>query len=214
MHSGTFLLFLQFPFLLLSLQSLPFFVSFFFLFSLFSLLFLPILPFFLHSVPFFSSFSLLLCFHFHSAPTNSPFVCRTVSWLFNESHIFHVDGKSGSNSRVYEIPRRYTPLCFATRVLSNLLSARHTFRVLVISPKIRSNTSAGTICRLPLRSNSCKQQTASSPSENHVREPTFSRNSSSPRLTTPDTSTDRKAGCERDRTRKKKKKERRKDGRR
>lgn len=111
----------------------------FFLFPLFSLLFLPILPFFLHSVPFFSSFSLLLCFHFHSVPTNSPFVRRTVAWLFNESHIFHVGGKSSSNSKVYEIPGRYILLCFATRVLSNLLSARHTFRVLVTSSKIRNS---------------------------------------------------------------------------
>lgn len=104
-------------------------------------------------------------------------------------------------------------LFFASQLASFLICSprviRSAFSLLLqrfATPFIRSNTSAGTIRRLPLRSNSCKQQTASSPSENHVREPTFLRNSLSPRLTTPDTSTDRKAGCERDRTRKKEEK--------
>lgn len=113
-------------------------------------------------------------------------------------HIFHVGGKSGSNSKVYEIPRRYT-LCFATRVLSNLLPVYTTVsyvpRSRYFSKDSQLPSSDRTICHLPFRSNLFKQQTASSPSENHVRGPTFLRNSLSPRLTTPDTSTDREAGC-------------------
>lgn len=150
MHSVTFPFFLQFPFLLLSLQSLPFFVSFFFSFLLlfspfFPLLFLPILPYFLHSVPFFSSSSLLFCFHSHSVPTNSPFVCRTVPRLFNESH---------TNCTFFMLAVRATltakftkyqdDILFASQLASFLICCPrtppcHTFHVLVISPKIRNS---------------------------------------------------------------------------
>lgn len=194
MHCGTFPFFLQFPFLLLSLQSLPFFVSFLFPFSPFSLLFLPILPFFLHSVPFFSFFYLLLCFHFHSVPTNSPFVCRTIPWLFNESHtnstFFMFAVRAALTAK---FTKHQDDILFASQLASFLICSSRTppchtrsvfslFLQRFATPLIRSNTSAGTICHSPLRSNSFKQQTASSPSENHIHKPTFLRNSLSPRI--------------------------------
>lgn len=180
----------------------PFPLSSFFLFFLSSYI----------QFPFFSFFSLLLCFHFHSVPTNSPYSCAVRYPGYSTRAAFFMlavraaltakFSKCQDDILLFASQLASFPIC-SPRVIRSAFSL---FLRRFATPFIGWNTSAGTICRLPLRSNSCKQQTVSSSSENHVREPTFLRNSLSPRLTTPDTSTDRETGCERDRTRKRKKK--------
>lgn len=212
MHSGTFPFFLQFPFLLLSLRSLPFFVSFLFSFLPFPSplssysSFLPTFSslFFLSSLFSFASTSTLCPLIRHSCAVRYPGYSTRAAFfmLAVRAALTAKFSKCQDDILLFASQLASFPIC-SPRVVRSAFSL---FLQRFATPFIGWNTSAGTICRLPLRSNSCKQQTVSSPSENHVREPTFLRNSLSPRLTTPDTSTDRKAGCERDRTRKRKKK--------